>query len=73
VSDCNGQHVKNDGSWWENDARGIALARVCDGCIKEKLGRFNAAVLTDSQQEIVGVHSRERYEDVVEEPVEAEP
>jgi hypothetical protein len=34
-------------SWWENDARGIPLCRVCDKCRKEKLSRFRPDVLTD--------------------------
>jgi len=41
-------HTKNDGSWWESDARGIPLARVCDVCIKHKLARYRPEVLTDS-------------------------
>ena len=34
-------------SWWENDARGIPLARVCAKCLKEKLAKFRPEVLTD--------------------------
>lgn len=45
---CGGVHSKGDGSWWENDARGIPLARVCNGCIIEKLKKFRAEVLRDS-------------------------
>jgi hypothetical protein len=44
-------HMKGDGSWWENDARGIPLARVCDHCIREKLAGYRPDVLTDSQYE----------------------
>jgi hypothetical protein len=44
-------HTKHDGSWWELDARGIPLARVCDGCIKEKLKGYRPEVLTDSNYE----------------------
>ena len=40
-------HIKGDGSWWEYDARGIEIARVCDGCIKHKLAGFRPEVLTD--------------------------
>jgi len=36
-------------SWWESDARGIPLCRVCDRCRKEKLARYRPDVLTDSQ------------------------
>ena len=35
-------------SWWENDARGIPLARVCVNCKKEKLSRYRPDVLSDS-------------------------
>lgn len=42
-------HTKHDGSWWENDARGIPLARVCDKCRREKLAGYRPDVLIDSQ------------------------
>lgn len=34
-------------SWWENDARGIPLARVCVKCKKKKLSGYRPEVLTD--------------------------
>jgi hypothetical protein len=34
-------------SWWEHDARGIELCRVCDKCRKEKLARYRPDVLED--------------------------
>ena len=40
-------HTKDDGSWWENDARGFPLARVCDRCRADKLAKFRPDVLTD--------------------------
>ena len=40
-------HTKGDGSWWEYDARGIELARVCDGCKKHKLAGYRPEVLND--------------------------
>ncbi len=43
-------HSRED-SWWEYDARGIPLARVCDKCRKEKLAGYRPEVLTDSQYE----------------------
>ena len=39
-------HTKSDGSWWENDARGIPLARVCDECRAAKLAGFRKVILT---------------------------
>lgn len=38
-------------SWWENDARGIPLARVCVACKKQKLSRYRLDVLLDPQYE----------------------
>jgi hypothetical protein len=48
---CNGRHEKGDGSWWENDARGIPLARVCSDCRADKLKGFRPEVLTNSNYE----------------------
>lgn len=66
------QHTKFD-SWWENDAKGIPLARVCDDCIKEKLSRFDPDILTDVQQERLGIYGMGLdYTDVVTERIEAD-
>ena len=45
--DCNG-HTKYDGSWWEHDARGLPLCRVCEECRSIKLHSYRSDVLTDS-------------------------
>jgi len=37
---------KNE-SWWEYDARGLPLARVCDTCRAAKLAMYRPDVLTD--------------------------
>ena len=34
-------------SWWEHDARGIPLARVCDACIDEWLSAYRSDVPTN--------------------------
>jgi hypothetical protein len=34
-------------SWWEYDARGIPLCRVCPKCQAEKLKRYRPDVLID--------------------------
>jgi hypothetical protein len=39
------------GSWWENDARGIPLARVCPACRAKRLSVYRPEVLTNSQYE----------------------
>lgn len=46
-TDCSA-HTKHDGSWWEKDARGIPLARVCQKCKAKKLAKYRPEVLTDS-------------------------
>ena len=35
-------------SWWEHDARGIPLCRVCSKCKKEKLAKYRQDVLSDA-------------------------
>lgn len=44
-------HKKGDGSWWEMDARGIPLCRVCDKCEEAKLARFRPEVLSNANYE----------------------
>lgn len=36
-------------SWWEIDARGIPLSRVCADCKETKLSKFKPEVLTNPQ------------------------
>ena len=50
-SQCDGQHTKTDGSWWENDARGIPLCRVCLGCRAQKLKGYRPEVLSNPNYE----------------------
>jgi len=38
-------------SWWENDARGIPLDRVCEDCKTQKLAKFRPEVLTNPNYE----------------------
>ena len=37
-------------SWWEHDAQGIPLARVCDACQEEKLSGYRPEILTGYDQ-----------------------
>lgn len=53
-------HTRDDGSWWEYDARGIEIGRVCDKCRKAKLARYRPEVLTDPNYE-------------TDEPIDGEP
>jgi hypothetical protein len=48
-TDCD-LHGKYDGSWWEHDAQGIPLCRVCDKCIDEKLSRYRPEILSGYTQ-----------------------
>ncbi len=43
-------HTKHDGSWWESDARGIPLCRVCTKCVREKLSKYRPEILTGYNQ-----------------------
>lgn len=41
-------HVcRREESWWEHDARGIPLCRVCEVCRSAKLSRYRPEVLSD--------------------------
>ena len=44
---CGMDHL-SDYTWWESDARGIPLCKVCDHCVEEKLKGYRPDVLTDS-------------------------
>lgn len=37
-------------SWWEHDAQGIPLARVCDRCIAAKLAGYRPEILSGYTQ-----------------------
>ena len=37
-------------SWWEHDAQGIPLCRVCDRCRKQKLSRYRPEILRGYDQ-----------------------
>jgi hypothetical protein len=49
MSDDDCQH-ENEYSWWEYDARGIELARVCDKCVDAKLAKYRPEILTGYTQ-----------------------
>ena len=40
-------------SWWEYDARGIELCRVCDDCREEKLSTYRPEILSGYMQDDV--------------------
>jgi hypothetical protein len=39
---------EGEDSWWEYDARGIPLCKVCDRCEETKLSMYRPEVLTNS-------------------------
>lgn len=39
-----------DQSWWEYDAQGIPLVRVCEQCVDEQLARFRPDILEGYNQ-----------------------
>jgi len=47
MSICN---HKDDESWWEHDAQGIPLVRVCDKCRTARLACFRPEILTGYTQ-----------------------
>lgn len=51
----------NQESWWEHDARGIPLARVCSACKARKLKGYRPEVLTDPSYEADEVIEPEDY------------
>jgi hypothetical protein len=47
---CVGEVESTEPSWWEHDAQGIPLCRVCDRCRDEKLARYRPEILTGYDQ-----------------------
>ena len=39
------EHECGEYTWWEYDAQGIELARVCEDCVKFKLSKYSHATL----------------------------
>jgi len=52
MSRCEGgQHEDESWTWWEYDARGIELCKVCSFCRGEKLAQFRPEVLYNPNYE----------------------
>lgn len=47
---CSGGRPSSAPSWWESDAQGIPLCRVCDSCRTEKLSRYRPEILKGYNQ-----------------------
>jgi hypothetical protein len=43
-----------ENSWWESDARGIPLARVCVKCREKQLSKYRPEVLTNCNYDTYG-------------------
>lgn len=52
VDPCS-RHVKGDGSYWLNDARGIPLCRVCESCEKVKTKSYRPEIINGYTQDDV--------------------
>ena len=50
MTNCTNPNHREE-SWWEYDARGIPLCRVCDSCQEQKLSAYRPEVLNDSNYE----------------------
>ena len=48
--ECVGGEQSTDPSWWEYDAQGIELCKVCDRCRDEKLARYRPEILSGYTQ-----------------------
>lgn len=42
---CEHGHPKGEPTWWEYDAQGIELCKVCDRCRTAKLSRYRPEIL----------------------------
>lgn len=42
---CVGDEPGYSAAWWEFDAQGIPLCKVCDECRSEKLGHYRPEIL----------------------------
>lgn len=47
---CLGDVYSSQHSWWDYDAQGIPLCRVCDQCRASKLARYRPEVLEGYDQ-----------------------
>ncbi len=47
---CVGGVPSTEPTWWERDAQGIELCRVCDKCRQEKLSHYRPEILTGYDQ-----------------------
>jgi hypothetical protein len=47
---CVGGIESDESSWWEHDAQGIPLCRVCSDCRGEKMARYRPEILTGYDQ-----------------------
>jgi hypothetical protein len=54
-------HNKHDGSWWEYDAQGIHLCRVCAECRTQQLSRYRPKILTGYSQADIDERIEEDY------------
>lgn len=47
---CLNDRISDRPSWWEKDAQGIELCRVCTKCRTQKLARYKPEILSGYTQ-----------------------
>ncbi len=50
MEDLRYHQCNRDDSWWEHDAQGIPLCRVCGKCRRAKLAQYRPEILTSYSQ-----------------------
>jgi len=45
-----GSHEHEDYSWWEYDAQGIELTKVCERCVRAALAEYRGIILSGYDQ-----------------------
>lgn len=58
---CLNSQESNAETWWEHDAQGIPLCKVCDKCVDEKLSHYRPEILRGYTQADVDEPIEEDY------------
>lgn len=58
---CLDDEESNENTWWEYDALGIPLCKVCEKCREQKLSRYRPEILSGYDQSDVDEPIEEDY------------
>lgn len=58
---CLNHEDSTEYAWWEKDAQGIPLCKVCEKCVDEKLSKYRPEILHGYTQEDVDEPIEEDY------------